>query len=404
MRFALLAFLLVVSPAQATVRDVAPPAGPGSGMYFLAAAPDGAAYLSWIEPDPAGGHALKVARLEHGRWSAPSTVARGANWFVNWADHPSVTVMPDGALAVHWLVNNEKKDGGYAYGLRIARSTDRGATWREVYAAGTALTAGYAGFLSFLPQSTELSAAYLMPPTDAHGADAGHGAEHRQTLRYVRLRADGGLISDVVVDEDTCSCCTTDVATSPDGPIVVYRDHTGETRDISVIRFRDGKWTAPRPVHRDGWKIAGCPTNGPVLAVSGRRVAVAWFTAADDQPRVKLAYSSDDAASFSAPLRIDGGNPVGWPGIAMLDDGSTAVTWLESMGEGVGEVRLRRAWPDGRVTDPITVARTASGRSAGIPQMVRVGNMLVVAWRTDRVQVATVDLASLPTSGESRVW
>lgn len=405
MRLLLLAFLAVVSSPSPVVREVPPPTGAGSGMYSLAAAPDGAVYLSWIEPDSAGEHVLRVARFEQGRWGVPTTIARGANWFVNWADHPSIAVMPDGSLAAHWLVNNEKKGGQYGYGLRIARSHDRGATWREVYAAGRHLTSGYAGFLSFLAQPAGLSAAYLMPPdVGAGGATEEHGSDHRQTLRYVRLRPDGTVVGDDVIDDDTCSCCTTDVAVSAGGPIVVYRDHTGETRDISVVRFRGGKWSAPRPVHRDGWKIAGCPTNGPVLAVDGRRTAVAWFTAADDQPRVKLAWSNDEAASFGAPVRIDSGNPIGWPGIALLDDGSAVVSWLEALGEGVGEIRLRRVTPDGRTQEPLTIARTASGRSSGIPQLVRAGRTLVVAWRTDRVQVATVDLASLATSTGSSLW
>ena len=35
----------------------------------------------------------------------------------------------------------------------------------------------------------------------------------------------------------------------------------------------------PAAVREDGWKIAGCPVNGPQLASSGGRVAAAWFTA-----------------------------------------------------------------------------------------------------------------------------
>ena len=71
------------------------------------------------------------------------------------------------------------------------------------------------------------------------------------------------------------------------------------------------------------------------------------------------------------------------------------VGWLEAIGPGAGEVRVRRIWRDGRLGEPMVVAATSSGRSAGQPQMVRAGTSLVVAWRRDdRVHTAIV-----PTPG-----
>ena len=35
----------------------------------------------------------------------------------------------------------------------------------------------------------------------------------------------------------------------------------------------------------DGWRVAACPVNGPTLSARGRDVAIAWFTAKDDQPQ-----------------------------------------------------------------------------------------------------------------------
>lgn len=68
-------------------------------------------------------------------------------------------------------------------------------------------------------------------------------------------------------------------------------NHSGveEIRDISVIRLKDGKWSQPRWVAQDGWRINGCPVNGPAVAASDRHVAVAWFTGAANTQQVKLA-------------------------------------------------------------------------------------------------------------------
>ena len=90
-------------------------AAPGSAEPYLASAPDGRVVMSWLEPLD-GGTALRYAVLEDGAWSAAITVAQGDDWFVNWADFPSLALAPDGTLAAHWLA--KVGDDPYAYGVR----------------------------------------------------------------------------------------------------------------------------------------------------------------------------------------------------------------------------------------------------------------------------------------------
>lgn len=366
-------------------------------MYALANGADGQVYLSWIDPLPDKHHALRFSRLENGAWTPARTIATGNNWFVNWADHPSIAAMADGTLLAHWLVNNPGKAGAYGYGIRIARSIDRGDSWQEIFKAGLDNGTDYSGFVSILTDPTGFSAVYLTPvagsrPVPPSEAGAGqHEAEHVKTLSIARFAPNAALQSDTVVDPDVCTCCNTSIVQTSDGPIAAYRDHQeGEIRDISVVRYRNGAWTEPATVYPDRWTINACPTNGPVLAASERRVAIAWFTAAGDVGRVRLAFSSDAGARFSTPVVIDGGKPIGWPAVVMLEDGSAAVSWLESLTGGNGEVRLRRVWPDGRLGTPVIVSSAKAGRSTGIPQLARSGDHLVVAWRSDRVVTALV--------------
>ena len=381
----------LVSPrAQSAVTPMPTPAGPDGGMYALSAGADGRTYLVWIDPVPAGGHALRFSRLDPGGWSAPVTVAEGANWFVNWADHPSLTAAPDGRLFVHWLVNTGRKSGSYGYGIRVATSADAGRSWTTAFEEGFANVSDYAGFLQFLPTARGVDAVYLTPLHPDDGTTDEHA--HVKTLGVVRFDTAGRELSRRIVDADTCSCCSTDIAETADGPVAVYRDHdAGEIRDISIVRLVDGAWTAPAPVHRDGWVINACPTNGPAIAAEGRRVAVAWFTAARGEARVNLAFSTDAGATFSTPIRIDDGAPAGWPDVVLLDDGRAFVSWLEKTANGVGEVRVRAVGTDSR-GEATTVATSSSGRATGIPHMVRAGREVVVAWRQGTVKTARVAL------------
>jgi hypothetical protein len=386
-----------VTGARAAVEALPTPAGAGSNAYAMAAGHDGHAYLVWIEPSGEGAQALKFSRFDGRAWNAPRDIARGSNWFVNWADHPSIAEMPDGSLLAHWLVNTGRKAGSYGYGIRVARSTDEGASWSTIFEDGMKNVADYAGFLTFSPTAHGADAIYLTPLAPDDGTSHGHDdAEHIKTLAAVSFAPDGSVNGQKVVDADVCSCCMTDIAQTSQGPIAVYRDHLpGDIRDISIVRRVKGEWTAPASVFSDGWHIAGCPTNGPAVAARGARVAVAWFTAAKDTPRLKMAFSDDAGATFGSPIAIDEGRPVGWPDVTMMEDGSAIVSWLERRGEGQGEVLVRRVSAGRAPGVPIVIAKAVSGRATGVPHMVRVGDRLLVAWRTERVLTAAVPIASI---------
>jgi hypothetical protein len=133
-------------------------------------------------------------------------------------------------------------------------------------------------------------------------------------------------------------------------------------------------------VHRDNWKIAACPVNGPAVAASGRRVALAWFTAADDSARVKLAFSENAGANFSAPIRVDGGTPAGRVDVVMLPDGGALVTWIERTGGDTAAVRTRRVDSDGTLGPSTTIASSSAARASGFPQMALTASHVVFAW------------------------
>lgn len=381
----------------AQVRELPSPAGEKSAQPNLVVSPNGRVYLSWIERLEAGRFSLRFATLEKDKWSAPQVIADGSNWFVNWADFPSMVALPDDSLAAHWLVKSGT--GTFEYDVTISRSFDGGKTWGKPFVPHRDGVKAEHGFVSlFAAKDGNLAAVWLdgrEMKSDAHDAHGhGHG---NMTLRYVKIKRDGTLMDEAVLDTRVCECCQTSATMTADGPVVVYRDRSDaaeEVRDISFVRLKDGKWSAPRPVFADNWLLNGCPVNGPAIAAKDRRVAVAWYTGANDKPRVKLVFSDSAGESFGEPIVVDDGAPMGRVDVMLLDDGSALVSWLEKL-EGGGAVRLRRIKPDGKREESITVAPSGTARSNGFPQMVRVGNKLVFAWTGTRVLTATQVLADL---------
>lgn len=362
-----------------TVRELPSPAGKGSGQPNLAVDAAGRVYLSWLERLEGKRFALRFAVREGAKWSEPRTIAESDNWFVNWADFPSLAVLPDGSLAAHWLARSGP--GVYAYDVNIARSFDKGKTWSAAVTPHNDGTQTEHGFVSMFPIGKELLGAVWLDGREMKEAEGGGHGHGQMTLRFATLKRDSKIESEAVLDGRVCECCQTSAALTSEGVVVVYRDRSeGEIRDISVVRRgKDGRWSEPRPVHEDGWKIDGCPVNGPSVAARGRRVAVGWFTMAGGSPHVRLAFSEDAGATFGKPVEVGGDDPVGRVDVLMLDDGSALVTWIEKT-KGGAEVRTRRVRPDGRMEAPATVAPSGEARSSGFPQAARSGDTVTFAW------------------------
>jgi hypothetical protein len=400
------------SPPQVSLLDS--PAPEGSGEPNLSVDAEGRVHLTWFERLPGGeDHALRFAVLDpgSGSWSLPRTIVKGLDFFVNWADFPSLLPLPGGDLVAHWL--QRSGPGTFHYDVVLSRSGDGGATWSEGFRPHRDGTLSEHGFVSLVPWEA---------PDGGDGVAAvwldGRKYESQpdnpeMTLRFTTLGSGSGAAAlgpEVLLDDRVCDCCQTSAARTDQGLVVVYRDRSpDEVRDISVIRLEDGTWTEPAPVHEDGWTIPACPVNGPMVAAAGQDVAVAWFTAAQDRPRVHLAFSRDGGRSFSAPVRVDDGDPAGRVALVLLDPsvpgegGDALVSWLERV-DGRAEVRVRRITPAGARSPARTVAVSTEARASGFPRMARTRDHLVFAWTEpapeaggdSRVRVATAPLEVTP--------
>jgi hypothetical protein len=209
-------------------------------------------------------------------------------------------------------------------------------------------------------------------------------------LMYTMIGLGGTLGEEVLLDGRVCECCTTSATPTPDGMAVVYRDRSEEeVRDISIVRMKNGRWSEPQPLSKDGWEINGCPVNGPAISSAGQNVVVAWFTAAHNQPRVYVALSADGGVTFGPQILVGDGNPLGRVDIIALPSGNAFVSWVERT-QGGAEVRARVVRPDGSKAPAVVVAETSSG----VPRMKMSGDEVVIAW-TDSLNTRKVRAAIL---------
>jgi len=348
-------------------------AGPGSMAPGLRIAPGGRLLLSWINKQDGRRNALQFSSYtEEGGWqSQPRTIAVGNSLVANWADTPHLLATPDGALWAQWL--QARPDSPSAYDAMLARSRDGGMTWSQITRVNDDEADAEHGFAALWPAAADrLGIAWLdgRAQAPAHGHGHGHAGDAMQLRTNVfDMNLERG--ADAIVDARTCDCCPVDVALTDRATLLAYRDRSdGEIRDIAVLRFEAGAWSAPKPVHNDGWKTDACPVAGPAIAARGDIAVVAWYSEAGGARALRIARSTDAGDSFSAPVPVEQGEAVLGQVDVALDERQAWVAWLREDAGGQA-LMLARYTPDlSKQLQRIEVARLQGrGHAGGIPRL-----------------------------------
>ncbi|HUR81077.1 MAG TPA: sialidase family protein [Thermoanaerobaculia bacterium] len=309
--------------------------GDGAGGFYVSYVADGAFQMSRIQGD-------KVSNTK--------TIARNAS--ASPASFPSI--LRDGkVMRAAW----QTKNGAHGAMIHLAESADGGATWKEAPAPHPNVVSEF-GFVSLLPGS---DAAVFLDGRGLPNGEEGKGD--------MQLRAPHAFL-----DARVCDCCQTAAVMTSAGAVVAYRDRSNfEVRDISIVRRTSTGWTQPKTLHADGWEIKGCPVNGPQLDARGKRVAAAWFTGAQNDPRVQVAFSEDAGANFSKPVRVTSDKTNGRVDVAFIDDDNVIVTYMAD-----GALHARRVSRKGTMGVPVRIAA-----ANGFPRLAVSKENVGVVWTAE---------------------
>lgn len=369
------------------MKQMSSPASDSCAEPFLFTDKNDIVYLSWIEKKGIQS-TLYFSTLSGEQWSEPKKMASGNNWFVNWADYPVISTDGNKNLLAHFL---EKSDTAkFTYDVKIVSSTDSGKTWSHPKILNEDNVKAEHGFVSIVPYKDGFFTAWLDGrKTAMAGDDGGHGHHGEMTLRGAMLDYDGNKTDEWELDNRICDCCQTSVAISKAGPVVTYRDRSDEeVRDMSIVRYVNGQWSAPKTIYGDNWQIRACPVNGPRVSAIGNNLAIAWFSMQDKKGEVKLIFSNDGGETFGKPIRIDEGNTIGRVDVEMIDSATAFVSWMEG-----GSIKAVNVQANGTKENSILIASSSDKRSSGFPQMTRSGNRIVFAWTDDKAK--TIRTAAL---------
>lgn len=369
------------------VKEMTSPAADSCSVPYLFTDKNGMIYLSWIEKINQKS-TLKFSSILENEWSQPISIDSGSNWFVNWADYPVLIADGNKNLIAHYL--QKSAAGTFTYDVKYKTSRDNGATWSDQKILHDDGKEAEHGFVSIKPFGEKFFVSWLdgrNTATEEPGTHEGHNGE--MSIRGAILSKDGMKEKEWELDGRVCDCCQTDVAITSNGPIVIYRDRSEtEIRDISIVRFVNDQWTAPKTIYADEWTISGCPVNGPRADAIDNNLVIAWFTMKDKKGQVKLIFSKDGGDTFGASIQIDEGNPLGRVDVVLLDAKTAIVSWMEGT-----DIKAVKVHANGSKESSMTIVSSSNSRSSGFPQMTKSANKLFFAWTDDKEK--TIKLATI---------
>ena len=380
---------------------------PGQAEPSVVADPQGGFILTSIER--AGSVAtLSYHRIDRsGERVSSGEIASGSDWFVNWADFPSLVVADNGDWVSFYLRKSDPA-APYAYDIWTLRSQDQGASWSQPQRLHDDGTTTEHGFVSLLADGDDrVLAVWLDGRRGAAASDDehGHGGAHT-SLRSAVLTRQGPPVEQVELDDLTCDCCSTDAVRGADGPLVVYRNRSEqEIRDIGWLQRAAGSWSSPVIGVADHWKMPGCPVNGPALSKLGDAQLLAWPTLRDEAFELRLARN--DRGTWKALASLER-HPelLGRVDATPWGERQALVSWLgasEASNPSAAVLRLARLDESGKLLAQYELQQLPPGRSTGMPKLASHGERALLVWTEpdengSRVRGILIE-PPLPTAG-----
>ena len=347
--------------------------------------------MSWIQNKDSIA-SLKYSKFNGINWTAPTEIISGSDWFVNWADFPAIA---DNNGSILTNILKKSAEGTYTYDIHLQLYSKQKNTWKNNILLNQDGIKSEHGFVSMLPYNND---SFFVTWLDGRTLVGVPKENEQMTLRAAFIDAEGEISNDILLDDKTCECCNTAATMTANGPVVAYRDRSDtEIRDISIVRFVNGNWTAPKNVYQDHWEIPGCPVNGPAIDSFNDAVALAWFTAENDNPRIQVSFSENQGETFGLQYRVDNGNAIGRVDLVMIDQNNAVVSWMEP--DGIDTlIQILKVSSNGEKNMPITITKTRSERSSGFPQLEVVGDKLYVAWTSLEDKIPAIKIVTVLAS------
>lgn len=354
----------------------------------VAPAPDGTAYVAWVEHREKKEADVMLAHLDReGQMKgAPARVNPTAGEATAWrGDPPTVAVGTDGTVYVGWTARVAAE--GHANDLYLSASRDGGKTFeqpvkvnddgKKVAHAMHSLAVGADNrvYVVWLDERN-----VVMPPADHTGKKMAHMEANREVFFAMSSDSGRSFSPNQRLGKEACPCCKTAVIAGKDNRVFASWRQVlpGEFRHIALAASEDGgkTFSSPTIVSDDRWMTASCPVSGPSLSsAEDGALRVVWYTEGDrGAPGLYWAESNDNGRKFSESRPLAKGQARGNP--LLLANGGNGATVIWESNEG-GASRVMSASLAGGDSANTVSPLTTSGE---LPSATLSGDQLFVGY------------------------
>ena len=344
-------------------------AGPAKSPKILSRRAQGLMAI-YTAPGASGADLLYLSSADLGdSWTAPQRVNSVPGEVSDHGENsPQFFLSPDEmSIYAFWNARDAKSPG--ASHVRFSRAGAMMTTWSPAQTLDDDPLPNSHGFQTAAvgPDGTLYAAWLDMRDKDqAKTRDYTAGA----AALYLTTSRDGGRTwsANQRIATDVCPCCRPAFAFTGNLALLAWRGvDDGDRRDIySALSVDPGRnWQAPQLVHRDNWKIKGCPHVGPSLATAGGRIHVAWFSEAAGKPGIFLS-STADGRNFSPKRSLSEGTVDPTHPVLASNEGRLAVAFQARDARakdswGKMSIYYREVLPSGALSALVKAGEPAEG-------------------------------------------
>lgn len=251
----------------------------------------GEVMLSWTEKDTAGitTFCLAMSKDKGKTFSEKKVIYARTGVGNSRSMRAKILVKKDGSLVAIFsnrtTVPMSNGKSSRSSDIVFCTSKDGGKTWTKPQSVDADPTKGIVkGFFDAVVLSNdEIAVAYLK--------DVANSTKHEERDSRLVVTPNGVFQSERVIDPVVCDCCNINFLIDAKGALnIYYRDNNDDIRDIAKMISTDNGQTfsTPQIVHKDGWKIAGCPHSGAISVNHGKSALIAWYSGAETETGFRL--------------------------------------------------------------------------------------------------------------------
>ncbi len=325
--------------------------GADSSEPAIALAPDGPAYVAWVEHRGKDADVMLARVGADGR--AQETIVRvnakpgeATAWR---GDPPTVAVAKDGTVYVGW--SGRGGSGAHDVNIYLSASRDAGKSFGPAVKVNDDEKPGDHGMHSLaVSQDGKVYVAWLdernvAKPHPSTMTQEKHTESNRDA--FIASSLDGGrtFSANRKVAGDICPCCKTGLVVAPDGRLyLAWRQVLpGDFRHIAVASSTDHaqSFATPVIVSDDQWVLKGCPVSGAALSVSNEgKLKVLWYAGSETSEQGVYWSDSNDGGKTFAPRRLlSSGFARSMPVLASQGENGSVAVW-EASAKGTSEVQI----------------------------------------------------------------